>query len=462
MITDDPSQGSAASRSAGVRPLLTEEPRSAALLASPSLAQLPERHTSEYRFRNTVAFWIAISFVEGSLLFLCGAVVSMCALGDEWMRRGLVEYAYFAGSLFFSLGAYLGFFQVINVGNATTRLVGCRGTSVEAYWGSLLYFLGALCFNVACVVGLLPPAAHTDALSWAAYWAPSTLGSACFVLAAIIEFRHNSHVRCSTPVFWLCFWYLAGSLLFLVAAATGWPHQVENVEDGLVNPGYALGSIAFALGAWCALWMWKAEQFGLGFIREINEVWASATDKSARGAGFYESPYDEPVADNPGYDERPWRSTRSAPERRSAASLISVEGGGAAAEDSTNARRMPSSDDSKPAKVDLKQQAFLLVYVLLGTLSVLNLCTTIACEQEAARGHAELGAARLAAAGTILASLSVFFAAHVILMLATVVHRTPSLHPYDYLLWCMRFGALLFFAAEATRFAAVLGRFEGG
>ena len=458
MITNEPSQGSAASRSVA---LLTEQPpasRSGALLTSPSLAQLPERHTSEYRFRNTVAFWIAISFVEGSLLFLCGAVVSMCALGDEWMRRGLVEYAYFAGSLFFSLGAYLGFFQVINVGNATTRLVGCRGTSVEAYWGSLLYFLGALCFNVACAVGLLP---HTDALSWAAYWAPSTLGSLCFVLAAIIEFKHNSHVRCSTPVFWLCFWYLAGSLLFLVAAAAGWPHQVEDVEDGLVNPGYALGSIAFALGAWCALWMWKAEQFGLGFIREINEVWASATDKSARGAGFYESPYDEPVADNPGYMERPWRSTRSAPERRSAASLISVEGG-AAAEDSTNTRRMPSADDSKPAKVDLKQQAFLLVYVLLGTLSVLNLCTTIACEQEAARGHAELGAARLAAAGTILASLSVFFAAHVILMLATVVHRTPSLHPYDYLLWCMRFGALLFFAAEATRFASVLGRFEGG
>ena len=445
MITEEPSQGSAATNSA-------------ALLSSPSLAQLPERHTSEYRFRNTVAFWIAISFVEGSLLFLCGAVVSMCALGDEWMRRGLVEYAYFAGSLFFSLGAYLGFFQVINVGNATTRLVGCGGTSVEAYWGSLLYFLGALCFNVACAVGLLPPAAHTDALAWAAYWTPSTLGSICFVLAAIIEFRHNSHVRCSTPVFWLCFWYLAGSLLFLVAAAAGWPHQP--VED-VVNLPYALGSIAFALGAWCALWMWKAEQFGLGFIREINERGfreISEGDKTTRGAGFYESPYD---------DVRPWRSTRSAPERRSAASLISVEGGGAGAEDSTNARRMPSSAsdaDAKPAKVDLKQQAFLLVYVLLGTLSVLNLCTTIACEQEAASssGHAELGAARLAAAGTILASLSVFFAAHVILMLATVVHRTPSLHPYDYLLWCMRFGALLFFAAEATRFASVLGRFEGG
>ena len=165
---------------------------------------------------------------------------------------------------------------------------------------------------------------------------------------------------------------------------------------------------------------WKAEQFGLGFIREINERGfreISEGDKTVRGAGFYESPY----------DARPWRSTRSAPERRSAASLISVEDGGAGAEDSTNARHAVRRQRSRP-RSDLKQQAFLLVYVLLGTLSVLNLCTTIACEQEAARGHAELGAARLAAAGTILASLSVFFAAHVILMLATVVHRTPSLH----------------------------------
>ena len=46
--------------------------------------------------------------------------------------------------------------------------------------------------------------------------------------------------------------------------------------------------------------------------------------------------------------------------------------------------------DSAVCEMDLKQQAFLLVYVLLGTLSVLNLCTTIACAQEGASssGHA--------------------------------------------------------------------------
>ena len=89
------------------------------------------------------------------------------------------------------------------------------------------------------------------------------------MLGALIECKHNAHVRCSTPVFWLCLWclplplrisrpaplacdpnaprrqacapkaailftltrYLLGSLLFLLAAICGWPHQV--CADGL-------------------------------------------------------------------------------------------------------------------------------------------------------------------------------------------------------------------------------------
>ena len=41
-------------------------------------------------------------------------------------------------------------------------------------------------------------------------WHP---GAACFVLGALIECKHNAHVRCSTPVFWLCFWCLPLPLL---------------------------------------------------------------------------------------------------------------------------------------------------------------------------------------------------------------------------------------------------------
>ena len=35
---------------------------------------------------------------------------------------------------------------------------------------------------------------------------------------------------------------------------------------------YLIGSLAFFCGAWLQLQMWHAQQFGLGFIRELNET----------------------------------------------------------------------------------------------------------------------------------------------------------------------------------------------
>merc|ERR1711979_170675 len=33
---------------------------------------------------------------------------------------------------------------------------------------------------------------------------------------------------------------------------------------------YLLGSLGFMIGALCTLWLWKCEQYGLGFIPEMN------------------------------------------------------------------------------------------------------------------------------------------------------------------------------------------------
>ena len=151
-----------------------------------SLYELPKRDSQDYRFRNTVAFWIAVSFVEGSLLFICGALASALALREAWKQRGLVEFAYFAGSLFYTLGSYLGFFQVINLGRDRIRLFACSGTSREAYWGSLLYLAGALFFNVGCVEGLLPAAVQTPRLFWGLYYTPFVAGTACKLELAVL------------------------------------------------------------------------------------------------------------------------------------------------------------------------------------------------------------------------------------------------------------------------------------
>ena len=124
------------------------------------------KHLADWVYNSTIND-LAISNDCNLLL------VPPLALREAWKQRGLVEFAYFAGSLFYTLGSYLGFFQVINLGRDRIRLVACSGTSREAYWGSLLYLVGALFFNVGCVEGLLPAAVRIRyGLFWGLYYTP--------------------------------------------------------------------------------------------------------------------------------------------------------------------------------------------------------------------------------------------------------------------------------------------------
>ena len=152
--------------------------------------------------------------------------------------------------------------------------------------------------------------------------------------------------------------------------------------------------------------------------------------RPAERAGFYESPY----------DARPWRSTRSAPERRSAASLISVEDGGAGAEDGARQRAAHAVVGRREAGQGRPQAAGL------------QACTCCAARSRSSTSARRARASRRRRAATPSSAPRGWrrpgrssraspwlFAAHVILMLATVVHRTPppeKTRRRD-LLWCM-------------------------
>ena len=71
-------------------------------------------------------------------------------------------------------------------GRDRIRLFACSGTSREAYWGSLLYLVGALFFNVGCVEGLLPAAVQTPRLFWGLYYTPFVAGTACMLKGALL------------------------------------------------------------------------------------------------------------------------------------------------------------------------------------------------------------------------------------------------------------------------------------
>ena len=166
--------------------------------------------------------------------------------------------------------------------------------------------------------------------------------------------------------------YFVGSLSFLVASIAGLAERRRRRGGGERVRLPVRGRLGrLLLRAWVALRMWKREQFGLGFIREINSL-----------------PPQTPAAP-------------------------------ASPELGRRRRRCP------PLWGWRREQS---VYLLFGALSSLDVCALAA----AAVNDTER-AGRVAVAAEIATSVCLFATAHVILLLATDVSRTPPKAPYSYL-----------------------------
>ena len=357
---------------------------------------------SKWRWLNSVAFWSAACFAIGSMLFITGAASGMLhTLTLEispWKQRVLVDYSYAIGGCYFSAGAYLGFYEVINFGR-DERQLWARPSNVSnlpGYWGTLSYFIGASCFQVAVFAALFGP---TLGSAWIAglEWVPQALGGLLFTTAACIELSQNWHATSDTHVYWVCWLYLYGSILFFAAASTGLYKALADRENETlgawgVDFPYLVGSCAFLFGAWSQLMMWKVEQFGFGRIAAINHDWMGE-------------------------------------------SLAAL---------SPRAIRAATAED----------KLALAVQITLAALSALNMSFSFVWHRFA---KFEVSTLRLSHAETLLEGeelLSDFtgvIAAHSILLLATAIHYRPSLQPYGELLWVLRGYSILLLATGIVR-----------
>lgn len=387
-----------------------------------SLASFPQGG-EEWRWLSTLSFFVGATFSIGAALFTAGAFTS-CLAGfghpvAEWQEAALVAYAYLLGHMYFVCGAYLNWYEVINVGQAERRWWARpdEGQSSTGYWGALLYFLGTLPFQVSTTMGVVAPGA-TGAWLVLGSWATQAVGSACYTAAALLEFRHNHDARCGQRIFWLCALYLLGSTLFLLAASVGtgvaaceWLLGEACAVDAqwydlwAVDLPYLFGSMAFLVGAWLQIQMWKGEQFGLGFIRDLNPLYL-----------------------------KPGREVGATALRRPAPTTTTCTA---------------SVDDKEGYAGAWSEQLMLAVYMGNAALATINIALNRGWHEHAeASGYSvETSAEELVADGIA------WVAAHGMLLTYTVVHFTPSLHPYDYLLHLMRIVATLFLADSAMRCA---------
>ena len=392
--------------------------------------ELPTRHGEEWRWLNVVGFWIGACFAIGSMMFVIGSGVSTFRplfeeMGfSKWKRRALVDYSYAIGGCYFTAGAYLSYYEVINVGKKHHRWFAGPGTSmsVAGYWGSLSYFIGAASFQIAVTAVFIAPELPAQKVL-TLEWIPQAIGGALFTTAACIESWHNQSARATQYVYWVCLFYLIGSILFLVAAAMGtWLYVKHNEDEFLVQSTvdlpYLVGSLCFLIGAWAQLLMWKAEQFGLGFLSEINEDFVPEHDSS-------KSPKAE-----------------AEPQQQAPGSISSSA-------DAPVTSRLHQADGSH-----FVDQCFLAVYLVNGALSALNFSLSyvwhVYTSFEMYSDRAEHVEALLETE-ELISDLTAFIAAHSMLLLATAVHFTPTLQPYGYLLWLLRGISMLFLCAGTLR-----------
>ena len=333
---------------------------------------------SQWRWRHTVSYWVCVCFILGSLLFVSGCAFWYKKYEYEARERALVTYPFLAGACCFTCGSYLGVFTAVNLGRNGKSVMWEWAPHKDGFLGYLCYLIGALVFNISCIE---PLDAFSDLPSWMKRemaWGAAEVGSFFFILGAAVEVKRNgvSDVRAAiedgtwmTLPFWVSWNNLFGGCFFFIAAVAG---RFDPTSPGWVYTTYLIGSMNFFVASSLMMYMWKGEQYGLGFIPSINRV-------------------------------------------------LPIRG---------YVREGDDGDGKEYRKVSVVQYCFLQAYIALTAASFVDFCfatqggfTAYEKYDGVARWH------------EVIASLMGLYLSAGLLFMASVLHHAPRVQPFDKLLW---------------------------
>lgn len=253
-----------------------------------------------WQFRRTLTYWIAIMFGEGSILFVIGASFAMSGVANrndphfsEVLDLVLVNTPYCIGAVAFTLGAYAGFLEVINLpdkddvdrGNQETEsLAYClRGrrhlqalaavVDLKSLGSYSVNLIGAIAFNIDTLAGYY--SSHMSrGMGLCSTWGMATIGGLAFTIGGILDCLNNKiWIGCDwTAQRWMSILNTIGGLCFLIPGVTGLFSPDKVVYFWMIDVIYLIGSLGFLFGSVCLLWMWKNEHYGLGRLPELNNI----------------------------------------------------------------------------------------------------------------------------------------------------------------------------------------------
>jgi hypothetical protein len=201
-------------------------------------------------------WWIGTVFALGSALFALGSLLALAPFPVPGLPANPV---FFAGSIPFTIAAYLQLFQAANAPDPRTSarprravLLGWRPTEI-GWMSCALQFVGTLFFNINTFVGM------QSGLSWwrqdVAIWLPDFLGSMLFLASGQLAFAETCHAYWAwqprSLSWWITFTNLLGCVAFMISAFFAYvPRTPFPFEAGVISVVFTLlGALGFLAGS---------------------------------------------------------------------------------------------------------------------------------------------------------------------------------------------------------------------
>lgn len=205
-------------------------------------------------------WWISTVFALGAFLFAAGCILSLTPSLAQWCKLDSagVNAVFFAGSIPFTVAAYLQLFQAANAppdhfahAHAPLRrqFLGWRPRDI-GWLSCALQFPGTVLFNFNTFDAMIP------GLNWwqqeLEIWVPNIIGSILFFASGYLAFVETCHRHLAWKSgelsWWVTFMNLLGCIGFLMAAV------FAVVLPGAANETWITLSVVFTLaGAICFL-----------------------------------------------------------------------------------------------------------------------------------------------------------------------------------------------------------------
>jgi hypothetical protein len=205
-------------------------------------------------------WWIGVVFALGALLFMAGSVFSL-APGFADALSLEANAVFFAGSIPFTLAAYLQLFQAANAGTVRSPAPRSPPRAVLVGWkphdigwlSCALQFLGTLLFNVNTWDAMSP------GLSWSQQdlqvWIPNFVGSVLFLTSGYLAFAETCHAyvawKPASLSWWVTFANLLGCVAFMISAVFAFvPAKPFAFDAGTISVAFTLiGAFGFFVGS---------------------------------------------------------------------------------------------------------------------------------------------------------------------------------------------------------------------